>query len=112
MKSNPFDEYASLLVINGRIAGSLDGWQVSLDYAAVQVWKAVHHASDAVGQALDYQASLKRPYLVSLCREAKNAIPVWNIPARRAFDKNMIQWLNNKEAELEQAAREKVSANQ
>ena len=112
MEKNPFEEYVRLSVIHSRIATSIDGWQIT-DRPSLDLFKAIENASDTAVWAMEHQSSKKRPYLIALCREAKNEIPVWNVRARRQFDKNMIQWLNAKEAELEKAAEEKVlNANQ
>lgn len=108
MRENPFDEVAKLSVIQGKIVTSVDGWQITQDRYAVDLWHAIVAASDRAKSAMEYQESRKRPYLIALCRQAREAIPAWNILARRDFDKNMIQWLGQKEAELEAAAEDKV----
>jgi hypothetical protein len=109
---NPFEAYVSLALVNGRLRAALDGWEMPLDLNALDIMNAVTEASDAALRGMQNQSRLKPAYLTKLCREAKEEIPVWNIRARRQFDQNMIQWLSAKEAELEKAAKEKVSANQ
>jgi hypothetical protein len=108
MQPNPFEEYASLEVIHGRVVASLDGWQVSANLPAVDLFKAVQQAAETAVWAMEYQSSLKGPYLTSLCRQAREEIPFWNVRARRDFDRNMVHWLGTKEAELKAAAEEKI----
>lgn len=111
MENNPFDGYMELEAIHGRIVSSVDGLQV-VSRPTLDLLNAVQNAAELAVWAMEDQSSKKRPYLTQLCRQAKEDIPVWNIRARRQFDKTMIQWLSDKEAELEKAAKEKVSANQ